>query len=1411
MHMLDNRRPIHTVPMEKRSAQAGHLGRRGIWAIPTRLKGRVRAALTTLRSIALHVALVLGLFAASRAHAQEYLFKRFGTNADVGSVHALALDKDDFLWLGTSHGLFRYDGARATSFTLPGRSEPVVRNLAAAPDGGLWIQTRSGHLFYRSTDGTVERLVGLPEPVRTALMLDDSILRATRAGDLFVASDHAGLWHYHRATGIWIRLVRSTEDNPVRDVLENRTGPFWVASRWRLGRFSWQPGDEAPRVHWTPFPVRIRHLRPHPDGIWVLADKGLYIHHRDGRFTEVLDRTHRSWFAKPSVDADGTLALTVERSHGGLPHGVGLWRIAPDGTVLQRIHPAHGRPPGAPRQLAFDREHGLWLASLSGLYYLERPEQLVTYTWEELSGFYYMSEDPAQPALWLNNWGGLYRFEEGTLQFMSGPARGITSLPSFAPDGATLWGKRGFADVYRYREDQRGTLPPGRQFLFALPDGTQYYRVQGGLLQIRGDETSRIRGASQIHAVGPAPEYRVWVAGPNGSLDTIQEDALGSRHLERLPPSVRTIIERFQNHELRNFSTDRAGRIWVAMRSHGLVSLVPQPDGAWMAHRYRRKDGLLANNVTWVQAAPSGRLWLATARGVQGLSVTQQAPHQRPTLRSDHVIDTRDGLPLEHITCVLEDRAETLWIVPSLAGHLVRYRLNQADTLDSPPVRITSVTVNGHRLRGANLPRLRSDTTRLTLDLAPRTFRRARELRYQYRLVRLDSAWVALEGPPSVRFNYLPPGRYTFQARAFREGQPPGPVLSQSFVLTPPFYRARWFYLLCVFGGCILAALGYVWRIRRFKARERELEVLVDERTRNLLLEKKKTEAQAEKLRKLDTAKSRFFANISHEFRTPLTLITGPLDDLLDGHYGTFTPALKKQFRLMRKNARRLLRLISELLDLSKLESGRMEVNLKPGDLIAFLRRQLRRFVPMAERQRLTLQFKPAVQALPLRFDPEKLEQVVSNLVSNAVKFTPEGGKVFVTAHVRRDARSDEETDEQNNALVQSTAHTTPQGWVEIVVKDTGPGISEDDLEHLFDRFHQVDSSTTRIHEGTGIGLALARDLVELHGGRLLVESEVGFGSAFIVRLPLRVPNDARQLTHDEDAEEAIGKLSSAENRDGRTEAREPVPAPSPDVENATSDPQRPTVLVVDDNADVRAYLRSHLNAEYGVLEAANGKAGLAAVRRHKPDLVLSDVMMPEMDGYDLCRKLKADDRLSHIPIVLITARADEESTLEGLGLGADDYLAKPFNAEELLLRVEHLIAVRKQLRARFSDEVVVRPSEVVVSSEEAAFLERVREVVEAHLGDPNFTVSWLAEEVGLSRRQLHRRLKEATSLSPTGYLRMMRLERAAQLLEQQAGPVSQIAYAVGFNDAEYFSKRFRQAFGVVPSEYMADASGGPR
>jgi signal transduction histidine kinase/DNA-binding response OmpR family regulator len=549
-------------------------------------------------------------------------------------------------------------------------------------------------------------------------------------------------------------------------------------------------------------------------------------------------------------------------------------------------------------------------------------------------------------------------------------------------------------------------------------------------------------------------------------------------------------------------------------------------------------------------------------------------------------------------------------------------------------------------------------------------------------------------------------------------------------------------------------------------------------------------EEQSEKLKDMDKVKSRFFANISHEFRTPLTLILGLLSKQ------KADPATSEDNRQnsikMFRNAQRLMQLINQLLDLSKLESGKQKIHASMDDIVLFTKLLSSQFESMAAGKNIKLLFNGRAlndgeqfDSIILFFDVEKLQKVLTNLISNAVKFTPEGGKIAIDVKTStgRDASKSE--------------------FAEITVSNTGDGIPEDQLEHVFDRFYQVDGSSNREYEGSGIGLALVKELTELHRGEVSVVSSLGTTS-FTIKLQLK-----------EDYLRADEKLDAvpASSLDEMLVLTENVPEDAKVSPIDVNDKLKPgkellEILVVEDNHDLRTMIMDILKDEYLVSGAVDGIDGMGKAEGSIPDLIISDVMMPKKNGYELCKDLKTNPKTNHIPVILLTAKASKENKLQGLETGADDYLVKPFDQEELLVRIKNLISIREKLQRKYQGESLMRPVEIKATSVQEKFLKHLTEVIDVNLDNDQFGVDDLGREMAMSRSQIHRKLKALTDQSATTYIRNYRLYRAADLLRQDAGNVTEIAFQVGFNSQTYFSSSFSELFSCSPSEYRQRVDG---
>jgi signal transduction histidine kinase/DNA-binding response OmpR family regulator len=542
---------------------------------------------------------------------------------------------------------------------------------------------------------------------------------------------------------------------------------------------------------------------------------------------------------------------------------------------------------------------------------------------------------------------------------------------------------------------------------------------------------------------------------------------------------------------------------------------------------------------------------------------------------------------------------------------------------------------------------------------------------------------------------------------------------------------------------------------------------------KNLVIEEEKevSNALAQKLKELNVQKNKLYANITHEFRTPLTVILGMSDRLRSFIKKRDEVQQEEAIDMIERNGITLLNLINEMLDLSKLESGVMKINLVQRDIISFLRYINVSFQSYALSKDIHLSFLTDLESFNMDFDVEKMQQILSNLLSNAIKFTPEAGKISVSVKVV----------EQNGAET-----------LMVNVKDNGTGIAPEELPYIFDRFYQVDDATTRKQGGSGIGLALTKELVKLMDGEIDVTSEPGQGTEFSVKLPVCRQSEIV-------SEESILKSAGAIGDHAFSPTGDPT-----NSETFFSEKKLPLLLIIEDNPDVVHYLKSCLDTDYQLEIAYDGRQGIDKAIEIIPDIIISDVMMPEKDGYEVCEMLKSDERTNHIPIILLTAKVTTADKIAGLERGADAYLAKPFNSEELLLRIRNLIDSRKQLQQKYGKgslfwESVALKNKPQLSQEES-FLHRTNELIKENISNEDFGITQLCRALGMSRSQIHRKIKALTSLSTSIYIRTIRLYKAKELLKTTDLNISEVAYEVGFKDPNYFTHTFVEEFDISPS-----------
>ena len=524
--------------------------------------------------------------------------------------------------------------------------------------------------------------------------------------------------------------------------------------------------------------------------------------------------------------------------------------------------------------------------------------------------------------------------------------------------------------------------------------------------------------------------------------------------------------------------------------------------------------------------------------------------------------------------------------------------------------------------------------------------------------------------------------------------------------------------------------------------------------------------------------KIKFLTNVSHEFRTPLSLIIAPLDKLISV---TADKQGRSQFELMQRNARRLLNLVNQLLDFRKLETQEIKLNTSKADIIRFLKDISYSFMDMAEKKDIKFSFLAVNKALITLFDPDKLERIMFNLLSNAFKFTQEHGKIEISVQSR------ELPNGENTAL---------QQLLEIKVTDSGIGIPLEKQDKIFERFFQNEIPGSMLNQGSGIGLSITKEFVKLHGGNITVKSEPGKGSVFTVEIPIIVLEEQLTPLNEQEHQVATGNHEEIEYLTDSSLHEIPVPVLSS---------KKLTLLIIEDNEDFRFYLKDNLKAMYNIIEASNGKSGWQKALQFHPALIVSDIIMPEMDGIELCRKIKTDPRTSSIPVILLTAKTTDENRLEGYQTGASDYITKPFNFEILQSRIKNLLNQQATLRKTFEKKVEAQPADIQVISENEKFISLALEIVEKNMDNDAFSVEELSKKLFISRVGLYKKLFAITGKTPIEFIRSIRLKRAAQLLEKTNMTISEIAFEVGFNNPKYFARYFKAEYGKLPSVYQSE------
>ncbi|MCF8378663.1 MAG: response regulator [Bacteroidales bacterium] len=770
---------------------------------------------------------------------------------------------------------------------------------------------------------------------------------------------------------------------------------------------------------------------------------------------------------------------------------------------------------------------------------------------------------------------------------------------------------------------------------------------------------------------------------------------------------------------------DNSGRVWCSTQD-GLISINPETNHAFT---YYIEDGLPTNKLFWgISKDNIGRIFVCTTNGLLFFNPDSISPDPPAMVKLTELFLFNELVEVDENSILTRNISETKSLQLSHNQNYLGFKFSALE------------------------------------------YRNTERVKYRYKLEGVDKDWIEQGKRLQADYYNLDPGKYTFHVIAANGNNvwnSEGVSLSIR-ILSPLWFR--WWAIVIEALGLIFILIFYIrYRERELQQRAILLEEKVDEKTREVLEQRKE----------VDEMKSRFYTNISHEFRTPLTLLVGPLEDSVKSCEEN-VPMSRKILCIMLRNARRLQRLINQLLDISKIESGTMELRLIKNDLAEFVKVIGGSFLSLAESQKIKYRVQVDIKDRELCFDPDKLEKVVTNLLSNAFKFTPREGEVMLSLEM------------QNGSMKAEVLEAV------LTVSDTGRGIPKDQIDHIFDRFFQVSDSDTRDVEGSGIGLALSKELVELMHGSIEVESNPGEGSKFIVKFPVSEHCFTEQELADLESGVKIREEWDEEDEEKLADVYEESLEEGSDE---TGEIRKEIILIVEDNPDLRNYIRDQFNSEYHIIEAQNGQTGYEKAVQHIPDLIVTDLMMPVMGGMEMCQKVKTHPLTSHIPVIMLTAKADKESKLEGLETNADDYIIKPFDAELLVVRAKNLIRQRKELRQRFEKTFLLEDNGNM-DAIPFNMLKEILEVIRENLSDEDFSVNKLGDELHMSRSGVFRKIRSVAGITPIELLRMIRMKEAARLLRKNELNITQIMYQVGLKNPSHFALTFKKFYGVNPSEY---------
>lgn len=1325
------------------------------------------------------------------------------------NVVAITQDHIGFLWLATASGLIKYDGYQFKIYkNIPGDSKSLINDFTESLyvdyTGDLWIGTAYGLSRYESDCDCFYQYPANPKKQTPTGFI--TTMTEDANNNLWIGMENGGLFRYNREDDSFTRFLNDPLDpnslvnNIVRVLLADRHNNIWIGTGY--GNL----GNTGGLIRFDPVTETSKRYLHEPNNINSLIDNRVsaLMEDNEGR---VLVGTFQNGLHYYDPIADEFIRMEYDQTYPGRlypPLGKKVWKTDPFITILlqdkkggfwigtcggginhfdpssgQVSHYAHdiANPNGITNDRLWsfheDRSGQLWLgnATQGGLHKMDPFNRKISRYFEiNNRQVLRMHESRREPGLiWLGMYAqGIYQLDLKTNQ-----------IAPFIHDKT----EENVSDnsVYDINEGADGMLwvaySAGRDNAHGVstqrPNGLlRRYELQTGKVK---DYSLPINGASKseniIYRVCEDKEGFLWLGAGKDGLFRFNKDTEIFKHFS-LPGKLQQTSE----SEVYLIEEDSKGRMWIGdTNENGALFLYDREKESFSSFLEGYKP------ICFYEDS-KGEFWLGTEnKGLLHFNLDKSSFQQ---------YTVADGLPSDIVYGILEGSGGNFWLSTHIGlsmfdpqtkrfitNGMPSHRFNQALLKYSdgqlffggsgilfsffpdqvrgnliPPEMI----LNGLRISGVPYSEdktsyknsgnitLSHKQNDISFEYKGLHYSNPSKNQYKYKLEPYDLNWIEAGTQQMARYTNLDPGEYNFRVIGSNDNNIWNNTGASVQLLIKTAWWSRWWAYLLYF--TFFSAIAYSFY--RFQ------------------LSKKLGIEERRRLKEIDQLKTSLYTNITHEFRTPLTVILGMTDQLKSSVEDLSLHSATRPLEMIRRNGENLLKLVNQMLEVAKLKSGNLQLKLINSDVIPFVKYLCESFHSYAQDKQINLVVFSEIDQLMMDFDSKKLDTIISNLLSNAIKFTASGEKIRV--HLNQEFVNNKQ-------------------FFIIKVRDTGVGISANNVSNIFERFYQVDNSSTRISDGSGIGLAQTKELVELMKGTIEVKSTMGKGSEFTVQIPITSKALNAECIPRPSKPKVVISFATSETYHEIHEKDEEVPL----------------VLLIEDNADVSHYLITCLQENYRILNARNGKQGVEIALKVLPDIIISDVMMPVMDGFEVCSTLKEDTRTSHIPIILLTAKATIEDRITGLEQGADAYLVKPFEKAELMIRLDRLLEIRRRLQKKYSSALVSSQNDGkgVVNKEES-FLWKVENIILEHLDDENFSSNDLARSLLLSRSQVYRKLKALTGMSTAIYIRFIRLQKANELLQEAAAlNISEIAYKVGFTSPVYFSQIYKKTFGRSPSE----------